>query len=146
PRTSHALCPYPAASKGMSTRRSTPAPAARAARFASSSTSASSWHQCEARLAPAGELGVAVERLDGCAMLVLPPVLAGDHPHDFDLVAVGVLAVQRLRGAVVALTDERAEARQRVPSLGQVVDRRDLPREVVETDAPSLGSGRVRAY
>ena len=53
--------------------------------------------------APAGELAIEIKGFGGRLVLVLAPLVAGDHPHDLELVAVGVLAVQRLRGTVVAL-------------------------------------------
>jgi hypothetical protein len=78
-------------------------------------------------------------------VLELTPLLARDHPHDLELVAVGVVAVERLRRAVVALADEGTHAGERGASVGELADRRHLPCEVVEADAPALGPGRAGA-
>ena len=45
--------------------------------------------------------------------LVLTPMVVWHHPHDLELVAVGIAAVQRLGRAVVALPDERAHLSER---------------------------------
>ena len=57
----------------------------------------------------------------------------------------GSLRVERLAHAVVALADERAHAREPFAHLGEVVDRVDLPGEVVQPDAARLGQRRLRA-
>ena len=59
-------------------------------------------------------------------MLVLAPRLARDPPHDLELIAVRIPAVERLRDAVVARPSERAGRAERPRRLGEVLDRRDL--------------------
>ena len=68
-------------------------------------------------------------------VLELAPRLARDAPHDLELVAVGVGAVERLRHAVVRRAAERARLRQDLRGAGEVVDGRDLPGEVVQPGA-----------
>src|SRR5689334_18413490 len=81
---------------------------------------------------PALEFGIDVEGHDRAVLLVLAPRLARDAPHDLELVAVGILAVERLRDAVVRGASERARRGEHLRGIGQVLDGRDLPREVVE--------------
>ena len=63
---------------------------------------------------------------------VLAPCLAWHLPHDLELVAVGVAAVERLAHAVVAGAAERPGLGERLCRGGEVLDRPDLPRQVVE--------------
>src|SRR5262245_42570548 len=65
-------------------------------------------------------------------MLELAPELPRDAPHDLELVAVGVLSVERLRDAVVARAAERPDPTQLARRGREVLDRRDLPGEVIE--------------
>ena len=58
-----------------------------------------------------------------------------------ELVAVGIVRVERLAHAVVARTDERTEPREALAHRGEVLDRVDLPGEVVEADAAALRPG-----
>ena len=55
-----------------------------------------------------------------------------------ELDAVGVLRVERLGHTVVALAHECAHAQQALADLGEVLDRLDLPCEVIQTDAALL--------
>ena len=55
------------------------------------------------------------------------------------------MPVERLAHAVVALADERAQPDESFPQRGEILDRVDLPREVVEADAVRSGDGRVGA-
>src|SRR5688500_17873420 len=65
--------------------------------------------------APACDLVYEVEALDGRAVLVVAPAGLGQHPHDLELVAVWVLGVEALGGAVAGLTGEGAEVGQGAP-------------------------------
>ena len=71
----------------------------------------------------------------GAAVLVVAPLVAGEHPHDLELVAVGVGAVDALGGAVAGLAGVGARVEQRVAGVLELVDRVDLPGQVVEPDA-----------
>src|SRR5205085_3925644 len=54
---------------------------------------------CRALGTPPAHLGVDVERHHRAMLLVVAPRGARDAPHDLELVAVGVGAVERLRNA-----------------------------------------------
>ena len=73
-----------------------------------------------------------------------PQASRGTRPQHLELDAVGVVAVQRLAHAVVALADERAEAQQPLAHRREILDRVDFPREVVEAGAALLRPGRLR--
>src|SRR3972149_6646675 len=75
----------------------------------------------------AGDLALDVERPYDTATLVLAPGLARHGPHDLELVAVGVAAVERLRNAVVAGAGERSGRRQLLGRRSQRLDRAGLP-------------------
>ena len=85
---------------------------------------------------PAGDVGLEVEALDGGRVLELAPARAGEHPHDLELVAVGVLPVDALRRAVARLAAVGAEADQRGAGLDELVDGVELPGQVVEASDP----------
>src|SRR3990172_5810818 len=93
----------------------------------------------------AGDLALDVERPYDTATLVLAPCLARHGPHDLELVAVGVAAVERLRNAVVAGAGERSGRRQLGGRGGQRLDRADLPGQVVEAGRAARRAGRGRA-
>src|SRR6478752_2363530 len=76
---------------------------------------------------PAPDLGVDVERHDGAMLLGVAPCLARDAPHDLELVAVRILAVERLGDAVVGRAAKGARLGQDTRGAGQVLDRRHLP-------------------
>src|SRR5687767_7400646 len=105
---------------------------------ASESAAERSAHFCEAMprtlAGVPSNLTFEIERGNGGLVLVVAPLLAGYEPHHLELVAVRVAAIQRLRGSVIALTHERAELFEHGASLGEVVDRGDFPREVIEPD------------
>jgi D-amino peptidase len=85
--------------------------------------------------APAGERRVPVEGKGHAAVgRFRVPVLRGHPPHDLELDAVGVLGVQRLGHAVVALPDQRSGLGQLSPGLDQIAERADLPGQVVQPD------------
>src|SRR3954452_678561 len=96
--------------------------------------------------APGGELSLEVEGADDCLVLELAPRLAGDGPQDLELVALGVLAVERLGDAVVGRADQRAQPAEGVRSCREVGDRVDLPGKVVEANSPLCGPRGVRAH
>ena len=94
--------------------------------------------------APALELGVEVEWHHRALALVLAPRLARDAPHDLELVAVGVRAVERLAHAVVGRAAEGSLRLERLGGRGEIVDRRHLPGEVVQADRAARRARRVR--
>src|SRR5450759_1043988 len=124
-----------------------------AVRFSVSLSPWASWGQSFVMRAPyragpspvPGDLGVEVEGRHRGVVFVVTPLVAGDHPHDFELVAVEIMAVDRLRRSVVRLADVRADPLQRVAGGGQVGDRRDLPGQVVQPHPPRFGAGGVRS-
>src|SRR3954453_8600500 len=61
------------------------------------------------------------------------------QPGDLELDAVGVTGVQRLGGRVVGRADQCTRLQQRVADPGQLGQRVDLPREVVEPDRAAAG-------
>ena len=77
---------------------------------------------------PTLELGSEVQRLDGGGVLELTPCVAGQHPHDLELVAVGVgtAAAQKVHGGIglyhlawqLDTIEELAEARQALIDIG----------------------------
>src|SRR4029079_441557 len=93
---------------------------------------------------PGPDLRVQVERQDRAMLLVLAPRLARDAPHDLELVAVRVVPVQGLRDPVVRRATERAHLGQDPCRAGEVLDGRDLPRQVIEPDRSTRGARRVR--
>src|SRR5450759_5561014 len=86
-----------------------------AVRFSVSLSPWASWGQSFVMRAPyragpspvPGDLGVEVEGRHRGVVFVVTPLVAGDHPHDFELVAVEIMAVDRLRRSVVRLADVR---------------------------------------
>ncbi len=93
--------------------------------------------------APALELLVEVEGLDNGFVLPLAPFFAGQHPHDFELISIGVVTVEALRRAVAGLTGVGAGLDEEWTGCCEVVDGVDLPRQVVEPDLASLLRNRV---
>jgi hypothetical protein len=90
---------------------------------------------------PLRDLGVEVEPFDRGLVLVGAPLVAGQHPHDLELVAVGVGAVQAQGGAVAGLAGERACLGEAAAGVGELIDGVELPGEVVEPDrAAALGA------
>ena len=83
---------------------------------------------------PAGDLAGEVEVVDRGGVLVGAPLGAGEHPHQLELVAVGVGAVEALGGAVAGLAGVGAGVEQRLAGGGELVDRVELPGQVVEAD------------
>jgi len=82
---------------------------------------------------PAGQGGVPVQRQGHAAVGQLGlPVLGGHPPQDLELDAARVLGVQRLGHAVVALPHQRPGGQQPGPGVYQVVQRADLPGQVVK--------------
>jgi D-amino peptidase len=85
--------------------------------------------------APAGDGRVQVERDDHLALGQLGrPVLGRDPPHHLELDAVRVLGVQGLRHAVITLPHQRPGLDQSGPGPDQVLERADLPSQVVQAD------------
>ena len=80
-----------------------------------------------------------IERFDDRLVLCLAPVLGGDEPHDLELEAVGVAGVEALVGAVIAGADERAGRAEAIAHLLELLERGDLPGEVVHADRSSPG-------
>ena len=77
----------------------------------------------------------------GAAFSYGTPLVAGEHPHELELVAVGVGAVEALGGAVAGLAGVGAGVEQRLAGGGELVDGVELPGEVVEADgAAALGA------
>jgi hypothetical protein len=92
------------------------------------------------------DLGREVETVHGCGVLVPSPGGARKHPHDLELVAVWIAAVDALGGAVAGLAGVGVEVRQGQAALLQFVDGVDLPGEVVEAQrAPRPGWLRADA-
>jgi hypothetical protein len=83
------------------------------------------------RPTPGPDLGVEVERQDRAVLFVLTPRLARDAPHDLELVAIGVVPIERLRDAVVRRPTESAGLGQDPSRVREVLDGRDLPGQVV---------------
>ncbi len=73
--------------------------------------------------------------MDDRAAIVFAPIFARDHPHDFEFVAIWILAVEGLGGAVIALARERAKVRERGARVRQVFDTRYLLGEMVEANS-----------
>ena len=92
--------------------------------------------------APAAYVAGQVEALDGRGVGEGAPLGAGQHPHHLELVAVRVLAVDALGGTVARLAGVGVELGQREAGLLELVDRVDLPGEVVE---PQLAAGAAAA-
>src|SRR5580698_8498355 len=93
--------------------------------------------------APAHYLSVEIEAASRSATLVLAPMLAWDHPHDLELVSVGIVTVNRLGSAVVARAADRTVPLKRVACLAQRLDFVDLPGQVVEADAALVRRRRI---
>jgi len=91
---------------------------------------------------PAGQGGVPVQRQRHAAVGQLRlPVLGGHPPQDLELDAARVLGVQRLGHAVVALPHQRPGGQQPGPGVDQVVQRADLPGQVVQAGVFGLVGG-----
>jgi D-amino peptidase len=86
--------------------------------------------------APAGDRLVQVERdrHDALGQLGVP-VPRRHPPHHLELDAARVLGVQGLRHAVVALPHQRPRLDEGGPGPDQVLERADLPRQVVQAGA-----------
>src|SRR3954454_14587629 len=96
--------------------------------------------QRRSHAAPPADLRTHVEGVHRGRVLVLAPRLARDHPHDLELVAVRVDAVDALGRAMARFTGVGAGLHEGLASLLQLVDRVDLPGEVVQPDgAPRSG-------
>src|SRR5439155_15317802 len=86
------------------------------------------------RSASTDELVVQVDRrLDRRVGLPRTPLLAGQDPGDLECVAVGVSAVDRLRGTVICLALEAAFGGEPVARAHEVAKVVDLPRTVEQT-------------
>ena len=81
-------------------------------------------------------------RSTGAAFSNSPQSRLGQHPHHLELVAVRVLAVDALGGAVAGLAGVGVEVHQGVPGLLELLDGVDLPGQVVE---PERAAGRAAA-
>src|SRR5262245_14042172 len=75
-----------------------------------------------------GDFRLDVERHHDAALLVLAPRLAGNPPHDLELVAIRILSVERFRDPVVTRSAERPGITEGPRRIGEILDRRDLPR------------------
>src|SRR5579863_7147284 len=96
--------------------------------------------------APAGQRGVPVQRHGHAAVGELGlPVLGGHPPQDLELDTAGVLGVQRLGHAVVALPHQRPGGQQPGPGIDQVAQRADLPGQVVKAGVFGLVGRAARA-
>ena len=67
-----------------------------------------------------------------------------DEPDDFELEAIGVVAVQALRRAVVGAATERIRLRECLRHPFEFVEGVDLPGQVVQPDRRSAGTGSAR--
>ena len=86
-----------------------------------------------------------MQRRDDGALLVLAPLLPGEEVHHLEFVPVGVVAIEALRRPVIGFADERIRAQEILAGLGQVLDRGDLPSEVVQTGRPARRARRIGA-
>ena len=84
---------------------------------------------------PASDFAGEVEVVDRGGVLVRSPLAARQHPHQFEFVAVGVGAVDALGGPVARLTAVGTRLEQGRSGGGELVDRVELPGEVVQPDA-----------
>src|SRR5258706_12511104 len=89
------------------------------------------------------ELRLEVERQDRALVFGVAPCFTRNGPHDLELVAVRVAAVERLRDDVVARPAEGAGFLESLPGGGEILDRRDLPGEVIQPDRAAGGPRRV---
>ena len=91
---------------------------------------------------PGVEFRCEVEVFDDCGTFVDAPLVSREHPHDFELVAVGVDAVDAFGGTVARLAGVGTRIEQGPAKLDELVDGVELPGQVVETDRPAwLGDG-----
>src|SRR4249920_440485 len=74
------------------------------------------------RRSPAPDLGGDIERHDRAVLLVVAPRLARHAPHDLELIAVGIVPVERLRDAVVGGTAQGAGLGQEPGGIGEILD------------------------
>ena len=95
--------------------------------------------------APLPDLTVEVQWEDNGVLLEAAPRLAGEEPHHLELVAVRVLAVERLRRPVVRRTGECIKVREGGGDVPEVLDVFDLPGEVVEPRGAPRRGGCLRA-
>lgn len=93
----------------------------------------------------AGEFALHVQGLYDGAPIVVAPLIARDHPHNFELVAIGIFGVEGLRRAVIALADEGPKFSEGDAGGGEVFEAWDLPGEVIEADAARPGRRGVGA-
>ena len=70
----------------------------------------------------------------GAAFSIGTPLVAREHPHELELVAVGVGAVDALGRAVTRLAGVGVSVEERSAGVGELVDGVELPGEVVEAD------------
>ncbi len=73
-------------------------------------------------------------------VFVFSPGVTGQEPHHLELVAVGIEPVHALGGAMRRLAGQGTGLEEPGPGVGQIVDRVDLPSEVVQANA-ALGFG-----
>src|SRR5205823_8125127 len=95
--------------------------------------------------AAVAQLPFEVQRRDDGALLVLAPLLPGEEVHHLEFVPVGVVAIEALRRPVIGFADERIRAQEILAGLGQVLDRGDLPSEVVQAGRPARRTRRIGA-
>jgi len=81
---------------------------------------------------PTRKLRTQVEMLDDSSFRHLVPGGTGEHPHDLELVAIRVGAVDALRCSVRRLTSEGTGVADRGAECGELVDGVHLPGEVAQ--------------
>ncbi len=88
---------------------------------------------------PGIEFRCEVEAFDDCGTFVDAPLLPREHPHDLELVAVGVDAVDALGGAVARLAGRRMViASDGITTAGAAFGHVDLALAVVRATSPTV--------
>jgi hypothetical protein len=72
--------------------------------------------------------------IDRRSVLIGAPFVAREHPHELELVPVGIGAVDALGGAVARLSGVGVGVEERGAGGSELVDGVELPGEVVEAD------------
>lgn len=90
-----------------------------------------------ANATPTSDLGIEVEEVDRSSVLIRSPLVPGQHPHQLELVAIGVHAVDALVCPVAGLAGVSPNLDQNLTCGGELVDRVELLGQVVKTNRSS---------